>query len=215
MLANDCQLQPGNCLRILTAARWLRLASGTKLIGWEGWAAAARDRLSPVDSLDDRGIMLDLSQHLQAHIDQRLREDLTIWLGSVRTNGHPHFVPVGFLWDGNTILIFSLPDTLKVRNIKSNNNVVLALDSHSGTDVVIIDGQASLVSDSSVTATTRPWVEKYGSAPRQVSSAPRRFSVEEWAARFSQPIRVTPLTITSWISKPDIQVPRTTLRLVR
>jgi hypothetical protein len=49
-----------------------------------------------------------------------------------------------FLWDGRSVLLFSLPKTRKVRNIEVNSTVVLALDAaDQGYDVVIVDGRPS------------------------------------------------------------------------
>jgi hypothetical protein len=38
--------------------------------------------------------MLDLNNPEEAHIDRRLREDVVLWLGSVRPDGRPHLAPV-------------------------------------------------------------------------------------------------------------------------
>ena len=71
--------------------------------------------------------MLDLTKERDVHIDQRLRSDPIIWLSTVRRDGRPHTVPVWFLWDGKTILMFSQPETQKIRNLRNNPNVTLAL----------------------------------------------------------------------------------------
>jgi len=72
--------------------------------------------------------MLDLTNPKDAHRDERLRKDPIIWLSSVRPDGRPHLVPVWFLWYGETILIFSQPNAQKIRNLRQNTNVILALD---------------------------------------------------------------------------------------
>jgi hypothetical protein len=47
--------------------------------------------------------ILDLTRERDAHIDQRLRNDITIWLNTVRPDGRPHcssgLVPVGWRSD--------------------------------------------------------------------------------------------------------------------
>ena len=72
--------------------------------------------------------MLDLTKERDAHIDERLRAELMMWLSTVQPDGRPHLVPVWFLWDGRTILIFSRPNQQKLRNLRHNPNVVVALD---------------------------------------------------------------------------------------
>src|SRR5215469_10155544 len=73
--------------------------------------------------------MVDFKRKLDVSIDQRLCTDPVIWLHSTRPDGRPHVVPVWFLWDGATILIFSLPNTQKLRNLQHCPTVMLALDS--------------------------------------------------------------------------------------
>ena len=55
--------------------------------------------------------MADQTKPNNAHVEQRLREEPIIWLTTVRPDGRPHTVPVWFLWDGETFLIFSQPVT--------------------------------------------------------------------------------------------------------
>ena len=42
-------------------------------------------------------------------IDRLLREELVVWLSSVRPDGRPHLVPIWFSWDGRDIVIASKP----------------------------------------------------------------------------------------------------------
>src|SRR5690349_12857681 len=77
------------------------------------------------------GIMafhLDMSDPRQAHTAERLRAEEILWLASVRPDGRPHLVPVWFLWEGETILIFSKPENQKIRNLRQNPAVSVSLD---------------------------------------------------------------------------------------
>jgi len=132
--------------------------------------------------------MLDLSKPQDAHTDQRLRDDKILWLGTLRPDGRPHLVPVWFLWDGATILIFSIPEQQKIRNIRQNPNVILALDdTKNGEDVITIEGTAALVSDLAATTELPDYVAKYDAMMRDINLDPKKM-----AALYSQTIRVTP-----------------------
>src|SRR5215469_3639763 len=98
--------------------------------------------------------MLDLVNSKHAHVDERLRKNLIIWLGSMRPDGRPHLVYVWFLWDGKNILIFSQPNSQKIRNLRQNPRVTLALDNtKDGEDMVILEGKAELLPDPAVKPT--------------------------------------------------------------
>ncbi len=132
--------------------------------------------------------MLDLSQTQHAHIDQRLRSAVIIWLNTVRADGRPHSVAVWFLWDGEQFLIFSQPKTQKVRNVRQNPHVVLALDNTAnGSDVIVIEGTAELITDPNVNATIAAYSEKYASELRSMG-----MTAEGMSKDFSQGIRITP-----------------------
>ncbi len=132
--------------------------------------------------------MLDLTKEKDAHIDKRLRAELMMWLSTVRPDGRPHLVPVWFLWDGETILIFSQPNQQKLHNLQHNPNVVVALDTAGqGDDVVMVEGKAELLNDPWVSASLPAYAEKY--KQRLVLYG---WSGESMAQDYSQAIRVTP-----------------------
>ena len=132
--------------------------------------------------------MLDLTNPKHAHVDERLRQNRILWLGSVRPDGQPHLVYVFFLWDGKHILIFSQPTSQKVRNLRHNPHVTLALDdTREGEDMVILEGKAELLHDPAVNATLLAYAAKYDSLLKRVG-----LTAEAMAAVYSQAILITP-----------------------
>ena len=135
--------------------------------------------------------VLDLTQERHAHIDQRLHNDYVIWLHSTRPDGRPHAVVVWFLWDGESVLIFSRPKNQKLYNIQHNQNVLLALDNtNDGADPITIEGTATLLTHGVADATLESYVKKYGEGIKELG-----FTPEQMAAEYSQAIRITPTRV--------------------
>jgi PPOX class probable F420-dependent enzyme len=131
--------------------------------------------------------MLDLTQERDAHIDKRLRESLIIWLNSVRADGRPHSAAVWFLWDGSQILIFS-QDNQKVRNLRQNPQVTLAVDdTKDGDDVVTLEGTAELVDDPTIAPTLPAYAEKYADHLQALG-----WTAAQMGQRYHQVIRIMP-----------------------
>jgi len=138
-------------------------------------------------------MLLDLSNPKDAHVDERLRTEPIIWLGTVHPDGRPHLVPVWFFWDGETITIYSQPNKQKMRNLQHDTRVILALNTaDEGDDVVIVEGKAELLGKSSQTMNNPAYVEKYNKLIKDLQSDP-----EEMAASYSEVIRVTPVKFIS------------------
>lgn len=132
--------------------------------------------------------MPDLTNPKIAHADERLRKETIIWLSTVRPDGRPHLVPVWFLWEGSTVLIFSQPNNQKIRNLRQNPNVMLALESNGdGSDVVTIEGKAELLTPDEVASSHPAYIEKYGEDIKGINMTP-----ETMLAAYSQAIRITP-----------------------
>jgi PPOX class probable F420-dependent enzyme len=136
---------------------------------------------------------------LNAHVEQRLRNDPLVWLITVRPDGRPHVVPLWFFWDGETFLICSEPNTQKLRNLRQNPNVMLALDGagNLGYDVVVVEGTAELLNETSLSLLKAypAFAEKYEVLLQSIHEAGLVNKDRDWqalAADYSQPIRVTP-----------------------
>jgi PPOX class probable F420-dependent enzyme len=127
-----------------------------------------------------------------AHVDRRLREEPIIWLSTVRPDGRPHLVPVWFLWDGSSLLIFSKLDQ-KIRNLRANPRAMLSLNAEDdGEDIVILEGTAEL-SEGDVAPTLPAYAEKYARLMPLINSSP-----EVMAAQYNQVIRITPIRLLAW-----------------
>jgi PPOX class probable F420-dependent enzyme len=150
--------------------------------------------------------MLDTARPYDAHIDQRLRTEPIIWLTTASPSGRPHMAPMWFLWDGRAILLFSLPNTRKLRDIVANPAVVLALEpADQGYDVVIVEGNAMLLDDPMITGLMPEFVTKY-------ADIPKRWPPVEWAQKFTQSIRVVPTKLTAWKTKPGVSPEHRSMR---
>ena len=70
----------------------------------------------------------------------QLTESKNYWLCSVRPNGHPHVVPRWAVFIDGKIYYDGSPETRHARNIESNPQVSLHLES--GTEAIMLEGTA-------------------------------------------------------------------------
>ena len=130
--------------------------------------------------------VVDTSTPFGERADKRLREEGIAWLVTVRADGTPQPSPVWFLWDGETILLYSQPGKQKLRNIARNPRVVLHLESDGrGGDIVIVTGEARVAEEEPPAYAVAEFVEKYGWGFERLRMTPAAF-----AASYSVPIRI-------------------------
>ncbi len=138
--------------------------------------------------------MLDSSTESGRKAEQRLREEEIIWLTTVRGDGQPQPVPVWFLWDGESFLIYSQPATHKLRNIRANRKVSLHLNSDDeGEGVIRIDGTAEIDRSAPPATQVAGMIEKYRDAIARLGTTP-----EEFARSYSVAVRVRPRVYHVW-----------------
>ena len=75
--------------------------------------------------------MFDTTTDAGRQAERRLREERIAWMTTVRADGQPQSVPVWFLWEEKTFLIYSQPNRQKLRNIPRNPRVGLNLNATS------------------------------------------------------------------------------------
>ena len=74
--------------------------------------------------------------------ERRLQTEQNLWLATVRPNGTPHLVPIWFVWVAGKIYLCTEADSVKVRNLRHNPQVSIALEN--GAQPVVMEGRAQL-----------------------------------------------------------------------
>jgi PPOX class probable F420-dependent enzyme len=133
--------------------------------------------------------LIDTSTDFGARVSRRLNEERIIWLTTVRADGRPEPSPVWFHWNGETFLIYSAPNTVKLRNIASRPQVSLHLQGDFwGDDIVIFAGDARIVDDAPPTDGLPALLQKY----QENLDQPGDLTTEVFTRDYSVAIRVTP-----------------------
>lgn len=127
-------------------------------------------------------------------VERQLRDEPVIWLATVRQDGQPQVVPVWFLWDGQHVLIYSLPRSQKVRNIQRNPRVSLHFNSDRwASHVTRFDGSAELVPDPPQVTAVPAYLAKYSEAITRLG-----MTAPEFAAEYSALIHVRLEHLVHW-----------------
>ena len=122
------------------------------------------------------------------HTEARLRDEKIAWLTTVRRDGQPQSSPVWFLWRGGEVIVYSRPTAQKVRNVQANPKVAVHLrDIDDGSDVVSIEGEATIGDGYPSAAAIPAYVTKYRSMIADINMDPASF-----AKAYSVPIRIRP-----------------------
>jgi PPOX class probable F420-dependent enzyme len=135
--------------------------------------------------------VIDTSTEFGQRVARRLAEEKVVWLTTVDSSGTPQPNPVWFLWDGQSIVIYSQPNQPKIRNIARSSHVSINFNSdfHGG-DVVIIAGTAQVDAAIPPADQIPAYVEKYADGMASINLTP-----ESFAAIYSAPIRFTPTKV--------------------
>ncbi len=139
--------------------------------------------VAAVDSDDPKG----------AEVIERLRNERIGWLTTVAPDGTPQTSPIWFLWDGESILIYSL-ESARTRNITDHPRVSLHLDGNGlGGDIVVVEGTAVINRDLPAAPDNHEYLAKY----QPVIDA-YGWTAESFAADYSAPVVITPTKYRYW-----------------
>jgi PPOX class probable F420-dependent enzyme len=115
-------------------------------------------------------------------------------LSTVRPDGGPHLVPIWFWWDGEALLVFSKPGAQKVRNLRERPSVMLAVgNAEDDFDVGMFEGTAELLDEPTSEVLPAGHLTKYA---RQLAAM--GLTPEEYAATYSQVLRIVPSRALGW-----------------
>ena len=133
-----------------------------------------------------------LSDDRRAHVEGRLRANLMAWLTTVRPDGRPDSVPVWFLvTEDETILVYSQPGKVKLRNISHNPRVALGLDvTDIGRDIIRIEGTAEHVPGFPAADQVPAYAAKYAERIGALFGTASQFAAQYSAALIITPARL-------------------------
>ena len=122
---------------------------------------------------------------MDRHTQSRLKRENAIWLVTAGRDLQPQAVPVWYLWDGTSFLIYAQPG-VKVRHVRANPNVELHLNTdEAGEDVVRVSGSATIPKSQPPANKQRAYLRKYRSQILGLG-----ISVEDFSERYPFGIRV-------------------------
>lgn len=119
--------------------------------------------------------------------DAFLREARIASLVTLREDGSPTVQPVWFEWDGEEALVFTSPSSGKVKRIKRDARVALAVEEPVGVPEawVTIEGRAAIESEGGIELAKRLAVRYY--TPEKAAEAIAAWEQREWVV-----LRITP-----------------------
>lgn len=138
-------------------------------------------------------MIVDQSTVFGRRAQERLASESTGWFTTITASGQPKSIPVWFLWrDDESLLIYSQPNALKMRNIRINPKVSFNLDSDGqGGNIVRLEGTAEAPENFPLLTEVEEYFEKYR---EQIPSL--GISAEELAATYSAAIVIRPERLT-------------------
>lgn len=127
-----------------------------------------------------------------ARVRPMLDEERVVWLSTVRPDGTPHLVPTWFLWDGEALVVFSKPGAAKVRNLRANPRLMVAVgDPEDDFSVGLIEAQATCLE--TIAHVPDAFFAKYAN-----ELGPGRLDEATFRATYTQAIRILPTRFLQW-----------------
>jgi len=134
--------------------------------------------------------LLDMTSPEGKRVQKRLEKELIIWLATCGRDGRPRAVPVWFLWDGKSFLIYSVPGQ-KVNDIEANPKVQLHFNTTpDGDGAVRIDGEATRLKRHPLAHKVPSYIRKYARLIKGYDWTPESFARQYHIALRVQPTRL-------------------------
>jgi PPOX class probable F420-dependent enzyme len=145
-----------------------------------------RGRTDTLDGMTDN-VFPDPDTPFGARVQRRLREDKAIWLTTVAADGTPQPSPVWFVFDGRSVLMYSLNTARRLSHIRRDPRVSLHLDGdRQGGDVIVLTGRADIVEGHPLAVDEPSYMEKYREDAVRISPDLQGFSEQ-----YSVAVRIT------------------------
>jgi PPOX class probable F420-dependent enzyme len=139
--------------------------------------------------------MIDLTTKFGRAVERHLRNEYFIWLTTVDSKLTPQPRPVWFIWQDDSVLIFSQAEAHKVVHIKKNPNVALHFNTDETGDkhVIVFTGEASIDLNCPPAHKVPAYFKKYKKGIADLNMTPEGFSAE-----YSVAIRIHLTNVRGW-----------------
>ncbi|MFN8371802.1 MAG: TIGR03667 family PPOX class F420-dependent oxidoreductase [Anaerolineae bacterium] len=122
---------------------------------------------------------------------ERIHNAYYLWFTTVRADGTPQPTPVWFIYENGTFLLYTIPNSQKVKNIRHNNKVALSLSEDAeGEKYFVIMGEAAVDDSTPSPDKNTTYLAKYGQGILNID-----MTVESFTNMFSLPLRITPTAV--------------------
>jgi PPOX class probable F420-dependent enzyme len=131
-------------------------------------------------------------------VQELLATARVIWLSTIRPDGRPHVVPVWFDWDGEVVTVFTRANSQKVRNVRHQPRMMLAIGQPEPCfEVELLEAEiVALDETGDVLASARPstrFETKYAGALAETGR-----DLESFVAEFPHALRIRPTRLLDW-----------------
>lgn len=134
-------------------------------------------------------VFIDTATPFGRGAERLLRTERVVWLTTVSADGTPQPNAVWFIWDGDTALMYSIPNQAKLKNIARNPRVALNLDSKKrGDNIVILTGTAAVDTSAPPLNKNRTYMAKYRAEIARLKLG----TPAKMASEYSIAVRITP-----------------------
>jgi PPOX class probable F420-dependent enzyme len=138
--------------------------------------------------------MIDWNEKFAKKVNRRLAKERVGWFVTVGADLNPQPRPVWFVWDGETILVYSQAKARKVSHIAGHPKVAFHLNTdEDGSHVAVLLGEAAADSKTPPADKMPAYLKKYRKGIRELEMTP-----EEFAREYSVPIRIRLLSLRGW-----------------
>ena len=122
---------------------------------------------------------------MDRHTQSRLKNDRVVWLVTAGRDRKPQAVPVWFLWDGKSFLMYAVPG-IKVQHVRANPFVELHLNTdEAGNEVIRASGYATIPKSHPPAHRVPAYLRKYRADILNLDMTP-----EDFSNQYLYPIRV-------------------------
>ncbi|MFG6504347.1 pyridoxamine 5'-phosphate oxidase family protein [Microbacterium sp. P05] len=142
--------------------------------------------------------ILDLGGAKDEKARRMLETDEIVWFATVGRDGEPHAVPVWFYWFDGKVIVFSEPDTVKVKHVREGSPVLVHLQAGGphADDVVILNGRAEISERDAAS-----WLDEFGNAyVEKYADAVAAYGLplQDIVSKFSTALVFTPQRALTW-----------------